>query len=120
MPSALKITLYIGIFIYFILILSLLKKGALTLKYTLAWLFSGVVIFILVVFPEIIYWFSVLLGIHNGMNGLFVAVIGFMLMILLTITSIVSNQRNKIKILAHEVAFLEKRIRKLEEKEYVK
>lgn len=119
MPSALRIALYIGILIYFILILSLLKKGSLSLKYTLAWLFSGVVIFLLVAFPGIIYWFSTLLGIHNGMNGLFVAVMGFMLVILLTITSIVSGQRNKIKILTQEVAFLEKRVRELEEKEYV-
>ena len=116
MTSTLKITLYIGILIYFFLIFGLLKKGSLSLKYTLAWLLSGVVILLLVAFPEIIYWFSELLGIHNGMNGLFVAIIGFMLVILLTITSIVSGQRSKIKILTQEVAFLEKRLRELEEK----
>ena len=116
MPNTLKIALYIGILIYFILILGLLKKGSLSLKYTLAGLFSGIVIFILVAFPGIIYWFSALFGIHNGMNGLFVAVIGFMLIILLAITSIVSGQRNKIKILTQEVAFLEKRVRELEDR----
>ena len=116
MPSTLRITLYIGIAIYFILILGMLKKGTLSLKYTLAWLFSGVVIFLLVAFPGIIYLFSSLLGIRNGMNGLFVAIIGFMLIILLTITSIVSGQRNKIKILTQEIAFLEKRVRELEDR----
>lgn len=34
MPNTLKIALYIGILIYFILILVLLKKGSLSLKYT--------------------------------------------------------------------------------------
>lgn len=115
MSSALRLTLYIGILIYFIAILGLLKKGMLSLKYTLAWLLSGVAIFLLVAFPQIIYWFSRLLGIHNGMNGIFVAVIGFLMLILMTITSIVSNHRNKIKRLTQELAFLEKRVRELEE-----
>lgn len=115
-PSTLRIALLIGIGIYFILIFGLLKKGSLSLKYTLAWLFSGVVMLVLTIWPSIIYFLARLVGIQSGMNGLFVAAVGFILIILMTITSIVSNQRNKIKTLTQEIAFLEKRVRELEDR----
>lgn len=118
-PSTLRIALFIGIGIYFILILGLLKRGSLSLKYTLAWLFSGVVMLVLTIWPSIIYFCVRLIGIQSGMNGLFAACIGFILVILMTITSIVSNQRNKIKTLTQEIAFLEKRVRELEDRRNV-
>lgn len=116
-PSTLRIALLIGIGLYFILIFGLLKKGALSLKYTLVWLFSGVIMLVLTIWPSILYMVARWVGIQSGMNGLFAAAIGFIMIILMTITSIVSNQRNKIKILTQEVAFLEKRIRELEDKQ---
>lgn len=115
-PSTLRVALFISIGIYFILIFGLLKKGSLSLKYTLAWLFSGVVMLVLTIWPSIIYFFARLVGIQSGMNGLFVAAVGFILIILMTITSIVSGQRNKIKMLTQEIAFLEKRVRELEDR----
>lgn len=116
-PSTLRIALLIGIGLYFILIFGLLKRGALSLKYTLVWLLSGIVMLALTIWPSILYLFAKWVGIQSGMNGLFAAGIGFMLIILMTITSIVSNQRNKIKILTQEIAFLEKRVRELEDKQ---
>lgn len=118
-PSTLRVALFVGIGIYFILIFGLLKKESLSLKYTLAWLFSGLVMLVLTIWPSIIYFFVRWIGIQSGMNGLFVAIIGFILVILMTITSIVSNQRNKIKTLTQEIAFLEKRVRELEDRRNV-
>lgn len=51
------------------------------------------------------------------MNGLFIFAIGFMLMILLSLTSIASRQNRKLRTLTQELAILEKRVRDLEKKD---
>ena len=49
------------------------------------------------------------------MNGLFIIAIGFMLMILMALTSIASRQNMKIRLLVQEIGILDKRIRELED-----
>lgn len=114
-PGTLRITLIIGLTFYFILILVFLKNKALSLKYTLLWLLAGFIMFILVIFPKILFIITGLFGIQSGMNGLYIICIAFIIAILMALTSIVSRQRNKIKILTQEMAILEKRIRELEQ-----
>ena len=48
------------------------------------------------------------------MNALFVMILGFVVMILMALTSIVSRQAVRIRILVQENAILEKRVRELE------
>ena len=116
-PTTLRITLLAGLACYFILILIFLKDKALTLKYTLLWLLAGAVMLIMTIFPRTLFIISGILGIQTGMNGLYVICIGFIVVILMAITSIVSRQRGKIKTLTQEIAILEKRIRELEQDE---
>ena len=114
-PSTLRITLCIAVICYFILILYYLKKRMLELKYTLIWLFAGLVMGIMIFFPELLVCFVRLLGIESNMNGLYVLCFAFIIAILMTLTSIVSRQTMKIKILIQELSILEKRVRELEE-----
>ena len=113
-PSNLRIVLILGVIIYFVIILLFLKKKALSLKYTLLWLLAGGILGMMVVWPEILVWFVHLLGIVDNMNGLFIICIAFIIMILMSITSIVSRQAEKIKNLTQTIAKMEKRIRELE------
>lgn len=114
-PSTLRITLCIAVICYFVLILYYLKKRMLELKYTLIWLFAGSVMGIMIFFPELLVYFVRLLGIESNMNGLYVLCFAFTIAILMTLTSIVSRQTMKIKILIQELSMMEKRIRELEE-----
>lgn len=114
-PSTLRITLIIAVICYFIIILYFLKNRALNLKYTLLWLLAGVVMGVLVVFPELLVRIIRVFGIQDNMNGLFIICIGFMLMILMALTSIVSRQNRKIRTLVQEMGILDKRIRELEQ-----
>lgn len=114
-PSTLRITLCIAVICYFVLILYYLKKRMLELKYTLIWLFAGLVMGIMIFFPELLVCFVRLLGIESNMNGLYVLCFAFIIAILMTLTSIVSRQTMKIKILIQELSMMEKRIRELEE-----
>lgn len=113
-PSTLRITLIVAVICYFIMILYFLKQRALNLKYTLLWLLAGVVMGILVIVPELLTAIIHIFGIQDNMNGLFIFCIGFILMILLSLTSIVSRQNRKVRTLIQELAILDKRLRELE------
>lgn len=113
-PHNLQITLSIAVVCYFIIILYYLKRKMLELKYTLIWLAAGVIMGIMIYFPELLVRFVRVLGIESNMNGLYILCIAFIMMILMTLTSIASRQQLKIRILIQEISMLEKRIRELE------
>ena len=116
MSNTLRVVLIIGIIVYYFIVLRLLKKGRLTLKYSLLWLLMGVVMAILVIFPQLLKIMCEALGIVYGMNGLFTCALAFLLMLCMALTAIVSKQTDRIKNLVQESALLEKRVRELEEK----
>lgn len=101
--------------IYFVFILAFLKRKAISLKYTLLWIVAGIFMGLLVIWPQLLLMLRRLVGIESNMNGLFVMAIGFIIMILMSITSIVSRQNEKIRKLTQVIAILEKRVRELEE-----
>ena len=113
-PPKLRVTLIITMVCYFIIILYFLKQKALNLKYTLLWLVAGAVMGVLVMVPELLVTAIHILGIQDNMNGLFSFAIGFVIMILLSLTSIASRQNRKIRTRTQELAILDKRVRELE------
>ncbi len=114
-PNNLRVVLIILVISYFIVILYFLKQKALNLKYTLLWLVAGAVMGILVVVPELLTAVIRIFGIQDNMNGLFIFSIGFIIMILLSLTSIASRQNRKLRTLTQEIAILDKRVRELEQ-----
>lgn len=113
LSSQLRIILFVLVVLYFSVILRLLKNNALSLKYTLIWLFAGVIMGLLVIFPNLLFIIVKLSGIQTPMYALIVIGMGFILAILMSITSIVSRQNRKIRILIQNNALLEKKIREL-------
>lgn len=114
-PTHLRVVLIIAVITYFAIILYFLKNKALALKYTLLWMAAGMVLGIMVIWPATLSNFIRLIGITDNMNGLFILCIAFLIMILMSITSIVSRQAEKIKDLTQSVARMEKRIREMEQ-----
>lgn len=112
--STLRIILTCAVLLYFIIVLVLLKRKALTLKYTLLWILAGVCMGLLVIFPGILKSLTGLIGIASEMNGLFAFALGFVICLLMALTSIVSKQTAKIRRLTQTVGILEKRLRDLE------
>ena len=115
-PATLRITLISAVICYFIIILYFLKQKALNLKYTLLWILAGVVMGILVIVPELLVSIIHIFGIQSNMNGLFIFAIGFVIMILLSPTSIASRQNRKIRTLTQEMSILDKKVRELEDR----
>ena len=107
--------LIVGILIYLGVIVVLLKKQKLNLRYALTWLLMAFVMLLVAVFPQIITAISRLLGVASDVNTVFVLQGLFVLLILLSLTAIVSKQTNRIRKLAQTQALLEKRVRELED-----
>ena len=114
LPIMLRTTLIIGMVCYFILLLVFLKRKSLLLKYALLWVFAGIFLSSMVIFPNLLLWIKEIFGMESNMNALFVMILGFVVMILMALTSIVSRQAVRIRILVQENAILEKRVRELE------
>ena len=114
MSSNLRIFMLVAEIIYFVIIFSFLKKKTLQLKYTFLWLFAGVVMVFFTAFPGLFKSLVRLSGVKSAMNGLFAMCIFFIIIILMSLTSIVSKQSDKIRKLIQENAILEKRIRDIE------
>lgn len=113
-PATLRLVLIAALVVYFVMILVFLKNKTLELRYTLLWMFAGVVLAVLVIWPETLTRLIRLVGIQSNMNGLFLMAIAFIVMIMMSLTSIVSRQTNKIRNLVQEIAILEKQVRELE------
>jgi len=117
MSHTLQILLLLVVIVFFFIVISLLKKKKLALRYTLLWLGLGVILLILVLFPGVLTWFSGLMGFESSMNALYVLLIGGLVILALYLTSLASDQSDRIKRLVQELAMLEKRVRELEERE---
>ena len=112
----LRILLLIGVAGYLFVILWLMKKQKLLVRYSIIWLFSAAVLALFAVFPYIVLVLRDLTKIVTPSNLIFMMAIAFLLLISLCLTSIVSGLSEKIKKLAQQNALLERRVRELEEK----
>lgn len=115
MSITLRIFILIGIIFYFVLIFHFLRKKELALKYTLLWMAAGVIMLFFDLFPTLLTFMVHLFGIELPVNGIFAICIFFLIILLMSITSIVSKQTERIRTLTQYTATLEKRIRQLEE-----
>ena len=90
-----------------LIIINMVKKKALELRYALAWIVVGVCILILDFFPMLIERLSALMGIYSPINMLFFWGFCFSLGIIFVLTVAVSRMSIRIKELAQELALYE-------------
>ncbi len=76
------------------------EKNAFSLKYALIWLLTSTIMLILGIFPEILSYIAHALGFEVPSNALFTLLLGFIIVILLQQTAIVSQQAEKIRFLS--------------------
>lgn len=112
----LQIVILLAVLIYFVVLFYLFRSKSLSLKYSLLWLFSGILLLVIALFPELLAWFTDLVGIQTPTNALFAVVLFCILLILISLTAIVSRQTDRIKNLTQSLALLEMRVRELEKR----
>lgn len=103
-----------AVVLFFFLVLLLLKQKRLSLRYSLLWLLSGVIMLVLAVFPGLLDRFARLIGIYSSVNALFAVIFFCGLMLMISFTAIVSREKQEIVRSLQRIAILEKRIRDLE------
>ena len=86
-----RVILLVGVLLYILLIIYLMKKGRMSLKYSLVWFLTGLVLLLCAIFPQAIGYVAKLLGIYSEVNGVFFVGVCFILLIILSLTSIVSG-----------------------------
>ncbi len=96
MGLTLQIFLLVVILFFIGVILNLLRKGTLTLKYSLVWILSGIVLSVMVIIPDTIKIVANLVGIKIASNFVFLTEGIFVVLILISLTIIVSKQKSRI------------------------
>lgn len=108
--------LLVGI-LFLVMMIELIRKNRVSLKYALLWLFSGAVMLLLAVFPKLLDKLSRLIGVYSPVNALFAILLCCGLVLMISFSVIMSGNKKAIVRLTQEISLLEKRIRELEKKQ---
>ncbi|MEG1863241.1 MAG: DUF2304 domain-containing protein [Oscillospiraceae bacterium] len=110
----LQYLLILGAFSLLVMIIWLIKKGKLEVKYAIIWLTFSFVMILFAVWPGLVFILGDIIRVINPVNFIFLTQIIFILLILLSVSAVISGFSKKIKRLAQSNALLEKRVRELE------
>ena len=102
--------------VFLVMMIELIRKNRVTLKYALLWLFSGLVLLVLAIFPQVLNWVARLIGVYSPVNALFAILLCCGLLLMISFSVIVSGNKKAVVRLTQKISLLENRIRELEEK----
>ncbi len=111
-----KLQIIIGICLLMALtvIIYMIKKRSLDLKYALSWLLALVFVLVLDCFPILLVKLSSALGVWAPVNMIFFLGFCFSLLIIFTLTVMLSRMAERVRKLSQAVALNEERLEKLE------
>lgn len=112
--TRLQICAIVLVLLFLAVIIWLLRKNQLSMKYSLLWIFSGILMLILALFPEVLDAFASLIGVYSSVNALFAVLLFCGLVLMISFTVIVSREKKEIVRLTQEISLLDERIRKQE------
>lgn len=114
MTGQLQFFMCFGAAALLVIIFILLKKGLMTVKYSLLWLGLALILVLFAVCPYVVFVLRDLLSIEMPVNLVFLLMFCFVLVVLLSLSIAISQLAEKCKRLAQINAILEKRVRELE------
>jgi hypothetical protein len=113
MPIAQKLIAIILSVSLLLFIIELIRRRHLKERYALLWLATGVILLILSVNTNLLFYISGLLGIAVASNALFFLSIIFLVLIVLSLTVVVSSLSKKNVRLTQEFAILSRRLEEI-------
>lgn len=103
----------ISVFILLIIfIMYLLKKGRVSIKYSLVWIFASLVMIFFGIFPGLLVNLSSILGFEVPSNMILFVFLGLLIAICIALTVILSEQKKKTILLIQEVSILREMVEK--------
>lgn len=95
----------------FVIIINMVRKKSLNLRYALIWLALIAMILVIVIVPGLLGVITHFLGIYDAMNMVFFMGFVFLIVVTFFLTAALSRNSNRIKALTQQVALLEKQVR---------
>lgn len=117
MSLVLRIVLVVVAVLSCIFVLRKIRKSQMRIEDTLFWLVISFGVLVLGIFPQIAYWLSDVIGIMSPVNFVFLVFVFLLLFKVFILTVQVSQQQEKLKTLAQNVAIYESQLIKKEEKD---
>ena len=115
MTARLQLYMILGEVILLAVIFCLLKRGLMSVKYSLLWLLLAVCLVIAAAVPYTVFVLRDLLDIQMPVNLIFLLMFCFVLVVLLSLSVAITQLAEKCKRLTQANAILEKRVRDLED-----
>ena len=115
MTARLQLYMILGAVILLAVIFCLLKRGLMSVKYSLLWLLLAVCLGIAAAVPYTVFVLRDLLDIQMPVNLIFLLMFCFVLVVLLSLSVAITQLAEKCKRLTQANAILEKRVRDLED-----
>ena len=106
LDTRVQIFAIVGSALLFVFVLELLRRRRLSEPYAILWLLASVVLLVLSIWDDLLDSLAELVGIATPANALFVVGFGFVLVLLLSFSTVVSRLTRENKVLAQEVARL--------------
>jgi hypothetical protein len=106
LSTRVQILAIVGSALLFFFVLELLRRRRLAEPYAILWLLASVVLLVLSVWDDLLDSLADAVGIATPANALFVVGFGFVLVLLLSFSSVISRLTRENKLLAQEVARL--------------
>ncbi|MGN0473085.1 MAG: DUF2304 domain-containing protein [Lachnospiraceae bacterium] len=117
MSPQLRVIIAVVVVLYLITVIFLIRRNHFRIKYSLLWLFSGIIMLLLVVFPQILFLFADLCGIEVPVNGLVSVIIFCLILIIMSLTGALSKLSENSKTMSQKLGILEERVRELENRD---
>ncbi len=112
MDLTLKLFLICLLLFQLFLIVRTIKKKKLSMKYGSFWIFLLILMTIVVIFPSILFKASEFFGFEVASNMIFLIGFFFLFYIIFILTTSISIQNEKIKLLIQEVSLLKEGVNK--------
>ena len=107
MSERFRLVLLLIVLLYLFVAIKLIHRKRLSLNYSLLWLLMAVVLVVMVVFPNLVYNLTWLLGIDLPIHMIFTGFSFFALVMLFYLTCIVSRDNEKNRTMVQQMALME-------------
>ena len=109
MSTELKLTSIIFLIAVIFIVLHLVKKEKIAIKYSLVWILPCLILILYVLIPGFLMWTTKTLGFQTSSNMILTMLVSLLFAITIALTIIVSHQKEQIRLLIQEVSLLKEK-----------
>lgn len=118
MQSDLQTSLFFAGIVTLIFIFITIKKTKMNIRYAIVWITWGIVVLILSIFPQLIVFLSILLGIALPVNTIFLIFMFLLYVMSFYLFIKVSQMSDEIKTLTYATAMLKKELEETKQNQH--